>query len=92
MVLNRATGFWSGKITLTNTGSSAFTGPVFILFNLPAGAILENATGTYNGQPYLEIPAGTIAPGGNVIATLTFNKNVAPASYSTSNYIRSLGS
>jgi hypothetical protein len=92
LVQNRATHFWSGKITLTNTGSSSFTGPIYVLFNLPAGAVLENAAGTYDGLPYLEISAGSLAAGQSVVGTVTFNSNVNPASYSTTYYLQSLGS
>jgi hypothetical protein len=84
--------FWTGLIKLTNNGSSAFTGPLFVVFNLPAGAVLENATGTYNGMPYLEITPGSLAAGASVSATVAFNENIAPGAYSTTYYIGSLGS
>ncbi len=87
------TGLWTGSITLTNTGTSAFSGPIFILFDLPGGAMLENATGTYGKQPYLEVNVASLAAGATTGAiTVTFNMNVAPASYSTSFYLGSLGS
>jgi hypothetical protein len=89
---NLGTGFWSGTIQLTNTGSAAFSGPIFVLFNLPAGAILENATGTYNGMPYLEVDVSSLAAGATTSATVTFNMNIPAASYSTSYYLVSLGS
>ena len=84
---------WTGNITLTNTGSSAFSGPIFILFDLPAGAILENATGTYDGMAYLEVNVASLAAGATTSAiTVTFNTNVSPLAYSTSYYLGSLGS
>ncbi len=90
---NPRTGLWSGSITLTNTGTSAFSGPIYIQFNLPGGVFLENATGTYGGQFYLQFQVASLAAGATTSAiTVTFNSNVAPASYSTSFYLGFLGS
>ena len=90
---NPRTGFWTGSITLTNTGTSAFSGPIFILFNLSGGVTLENKSGTYGGLPYLEVNVTSLAAGATTSAiTVTFNTNVAPASYSTSYYLGFLGS
>ena len=60
---NPITHLWSGTIKLTNTSDAAISGPIFVLFNLPGGAILENATGTYGSTPYLEVnvPGGSLA-------------------------------
>jgi len=82
----------TGGILLTNSGTTAFRGPIFVLFNLPAGTVLENATGTYNGVPYLEINIPSLAPGWSTSATVVFSNNIDPASYSTSYYLGSLGS
>ena len=92
LIHNVRTGTWSGTVSLTNTGSSAFMGPIFILFNLPAGAVLENAAGTYNGMPYLELNIASLAAGSSTSLTVVFNSNVSPGSYSTSYYLGSLGS
>jgi hypothetical protein len=92
LISNRRTGLWSGTIQLQNNGNAAIHGPIYVLFNLPAGVVLENATGTYDGQFYLEINVGTLAVGATVSATVTFNTNVSAASYSTSYYLGSLGS
>ena len=61
---NRSTGMWTGTIKLTNNGTSSFSGPIFVLFDLPGGVTLENASGTYDGEPYLEVtvPGGLLAP------------------------------
>ena len=64
--LNLRTGFWSGSLKLINAGTSAFSGPIFILFSLPKGAFLENATGIYGGLPYLEVNVGTLAAGADL--------------------------
>ena len=36
---NPRTNLWSGTIKLTNTGPMAFSGPIFVLFNLSGGAL-----------------------------------------------------
>ncbi len=93
--LKRSTNLWTGTIKLTNNGSSSFSGPIFVLFNLPGGVILENATGTYDGEPYLEVavPGGTLARRRlGQCDSSSSTANVNPASYSTTYYIGSLGS
>ena len=92
LIHNPKTHLWSGTIKLTNNGTSTFSGPIFVLFNLPAGAILENATGTYGGMPYLEVNVASLAAGATTSATVTFNTFVNAGSYSTSYYLVSLGS
>ena len=87
---NPRTGLWSGTINITNTGSSAFGGPIFVLFSLQSGTVLENATGTFNGLPYLELGITSLAAGATVSSTVIFNSNVAPGSYSTSYDLSSL--
>ncbi len=89
---NPRTGQWSGTIKLTNTGDATISGPIYVLFNLPAGAILENAAGTYDGMPYIEVNIPSLASGATTSATVAFNSNVSPSSYSTSYYLVSLGS
>ena len=90
---NVKTGFWTGNITLTNTGSSALSGPIFILFDLPPGDVLENATGTYDGMAYLEVNVTSLAAGATTSAiTVVFNADVDPSSYSTSYCLGSLPS
>ena len=49
LIPNRRTGFWSGTILLQNTGSSAFSGPMFVLFTLPSGATSRMPPVTYGG-------------------------------------------
>ena len=92
LIRNPITHLWSGTIKLTNNGTSAFSGPIFVLFNLPAGAILENATGTYDGMPYLEVNVASLAAGATISTTVVFNSNIPASSYTTSYYLASLGS
>ena len=66
LLYNRATKSYTGTIGLTNMGTAAFSGPLFVLFQLPVGAVLENATGTYpapNGYAYLEISVSSLGVG-----------------------------
>ena len=89
---NPRTNQWSGTIKLTNTGNATISGPIFVLFNLPAGAILENAAGTYNGMPYLEVNIPSLAVGVTTSATVVYNSNVSASINTTSYYLVSLGS
>jgi hypothetical protein len=82
----------TGTIVITNSGPTALPGPIFVVFNLPAGTVLENATGTYNGLPYIEISFTSLGPGSGLPVTVTFSKNIDPSSYSTAYYLGSLGS
>jgi hypothetical protein len=90
LLKDRKTGFYNGTIKFTNSGTSSFSGPIFVLFSLPPGVVLENASGTYGGLPYLEISVASLSPGSSINAVVAFNKK--PGAYSTSSYIVSLGS
>ncbi|MGH7223583.1 MAG: hypothetical protein ACRELF_10170, partial [Gemmataceae bacterium] len=72
---NSMTKLYSEKVTLTNTTSGTLTGPMSLeLTNLPSGAVLTDATGTTNGNPYVRFLASgkTLKKGANVSITLTF--------------------
>ena len=70
---------------MTNTSNATISGPIFVLFDLPGGAVLENATGKYDGEPYLEIavPPSGLAAGASISTAVAFNVNVNPSAYST---------
>lgn len=71
--INRATGKYSGSVTITNTGAEALTGPLhFVLQGLPEGVTLDNRSGMQGGAPYLTLPQG-IAPGASVTVSTTFS-------------------
>ena len=90
LILNHHTGLFSGTIDFTNTGTSAYSGPLFVVFKtLTPGAVLENATGTYGGNYYLEINVTNVAPGQTVSATVTFNKSLV--SYTPELFLGGLG-
>jgi uncharacterized repeat protein (TIGR01451 family) len=75
-------GVWEQTLTVTNTGDQTFTGPLALVINgLPAGVTLDNASGTYQGSPYVDaLPASAaLAPGRKLRLTLKFS---APAGQS----------
>lgn len=71
---NRFTDISSGTITITNTGSTALTGELeVVITGLPSGVTLENASGyDANGDPYLLVNIGTLAPGQSVTIAVQF--------------------
>ena len=89
LVLNRATGRSNGTVTVTNTGSTSLTGPVYVFFNgLPAGVTLPDLPQS-NGVPYatINLPSG-LAPGATSPAvTISFaNPANARIGYTTQRY------
>jgi hypothetical protein len=71
--LNRVTGKFSGKVTVTNMSATVLNGPLhFVMKGLPSELTLDNATGVRNGVPYLTLPQTSIAPGAVVTFTTTF--------------------
>ncbi|MET0267771.1 MAG: ExeM/NucH family extracellular endonuclease [Duganella sp.] len=88
LVLNRATGKWSGSVTVTNTGSSALSGPLQLkLSGLPAGVTLANASGSHAGAPYVSAGVASLAPGASVTIPLSFSKTgTAAISYTSTIY------
>jgi hypothetical protein len=60
-------------MTVTNTGTTAISGPVQVeLTSLSSNATMTNNTGTFNGNPYITVSAGTLAPGASVEVTIMF--------------------
>jgi len=69
---SRATGKFSGTLTLTNTGATAISGQVAVtLNNLTTGVTLANATGTNNGFPYIS-SAVSLNPGASTTIPVQF--------------------
>lgn len=64
LLLSRLTGRYNGTITVTNTGDTMLTGPIYVFFNdLPAGVTLPDLP-TSGGVPYATINVGEgLAPG-----------------------------
>lgn len=63
------------SMTVRNTSSKNVFGPIqVVLKNLTPGVTLTNATGTYQGYPYITVPGvGTLAPGKSASVQLQFN-------------------
>lgn len=75
LVYNRSTAKWSGNLTLTNTGSTALTGPFQVQFDgLVTGATLVDAAGSHDGSPYLTVNQSTLAPGATLTVPTAFTK------------------
>jgi hypothetical protein len=73
MTFNRASGKYSGSVTITNTGAAPLAGPLqFVLQGLPEGVTLDNRSGMQGGAPYLTLPQSGIAPGASVTVGTTF--------------------
>ncbi|MFA7061814.1 MAG: esterase-like activity of phytase family protein [Pedobacter sp.] len=71
---NRSTKQYSGKLTITNTGTARLAGPLTVaLADLTAGIDLVNPTGSYNGIPAITgiAPAG-LNPGESVVIPAQF--------------------
>ena len=73
LVLNRATGLFTGTVTLVNTSGAALAGPLTLSFDgLTAGVTLKNATGTKAGAPYITVSGG-LAAGASVAIPVSFS-------------------
>jgi uncharacterized protein len=63
-VYNLATHLYVQTITLKNVGTAAIAGPIQMLIgNVPAGVTVANASGIYNGSPYVTANVMALAPG-----------------------------
>jgi uncharacterized protein len=72
LVLNRATGVFSGTISIKNTSGATINGPINVLLqNLTAGVTLTNAAGSEGGVPYIS-GTGPIIPGATLTLPVTF--------------------
>lgn len=85
--LNRTTGKYTGKATFTNKTGATISGPFHVTFaGLPAGVTLDNASGQFNGVPYITATGASVAPGATVTVSMTFS-NPAKAGISFSNAV-----
>jgi hypothetical protein len=77
---SRVTRTYNFNMTFTNTSGATLTGPFqFLLTELAPGATLKNATGTYDGNPYITVPSVTsLAPGQSLTVALALT---APSSF-----------
>jgi uncharacterized repeat protein (TIGR03803 family) len=74
LTYNRATGIYSGTLAIRNISQNTIAGPIqAALSHLPAGVTLVNASGTYNGAPYVTANVTSLAPGGIITLPLKFS-------------------
>ncbi|MDB5934811.1 MAG: WD40-like Beta Propeller Repeat [Massilia sp.] len=87
MSFNRSTQQFNGTFTITNAGTAALAGPLQVRFNaLPAGVVLANASGSYQGSPYITVGAG-LAPGASASFPVVFtNPSRLDLAYTTKTY------
>lgn len=79
LVLNHATEIWSETLSIANTGQTTISGPIeVVLTNLATNATLNNASGTFGGNPYITVVAssGSLVSGASASMTLQF-KNLS---------------
>ena len=88
LVFARASGKWTGTVSITNTAGTALTGPLQIaLKNLPAGVALSNASGSQGGAPYITAAVASLAPGATITVPVSFTKTgTAAITYTTTVY------
>ncbi|MFA7061852.1 MAG: metallophosphoesterase [Pedobacter sp.] len=72
-VYNRATRLYTGKLTITNTGSAINTPVAVALNGLTSGVTLNNALGQYNSAPYAAITNSGLASGASITIPLSFS-------------------
>jgi hypothetical protein len=92
LAYSRVSQTFNGTITIQNVSSNAIYGPLEVVFTaLTSGVTLANATGTFNGVPYLTVPAVTsLAQGQASTVNVRFKDptnatiNFAPVIYSGS--------
>jgi uncharacterized protein len=58
-------------VTVKNTSTQTISGPVELVLGLSAGVTAVNNSGTFNGNPYWTVTAGSIAPGASSQVTVT---------------------
>jgi len=87
---NHQTGIWTATMTVANTTNSPISGPLKVaLTQLTAGDTMTNATGSYNGDPYITLPGvATLNAGQSASVPIQFNNssngyiNYVPKTYS----------
>jgi hypothetical protein len=92
LAYSRVSKTFNGTVTINNISGSALNGPFQILLtSLPSGVTVADAPGTFNGSPYLTVPAvASLAPGQAATVNVQFNNpsnvaiNLTPVVYSGS--------
>jgi subtilase family serine protease len=74
LVYDRATKTFNSTYTIKNTTGASVAGPIqLVLTGLGVGVTVANATGTYNGSPYLTASGSTLAAGASVSVAVEFS-------------------
>jgi hypothetical protein len=72
-VRDRATMLWVATLRVTNTSGTSITGPIAVaITNLSGNATMVNFTGVNQGNPYVLVPTGTLAPGASASVLIEF--------------------
>lgn len=72
-IYNRMTQKYVGSVNVTNTSAAPLSGPFIVKLNaLTAGVTLDNASGTQDGAPYVNVAGATLAPGATMNVQLIF--------------------
>jgi len=72
-IYSRASKLYTGTMTVTNPGTNPITGPIAVsLNNLSSGVTLSNASGQYNGFPYVYQNLSLLS-GGSISFPLQFS-------------------
>jgi hypothetical protein len=81
LAYSRVSQTFIGTVTLTNIGSTAIGGPLqLVLTALPADVTVVNATGLWNGIPYVTVPnITTVLPGQAVTVPVRFKNSGSSA-------------
>jgi len=73
-VYNRATKTFNSTYTIKNVSAASYAGPIdLVLTKLSPGVTVANATGTYNGSPYLAASATALAAGASISVAVQFS-------------------
>jgi hypothetical protein len=94
LAYSRVTQTFDGTLTIKNIGTTIISGPLqIVLTSLTTGVTLTNATGTFNGMPYLAVPAvPSLGPGQSATVGAQFkNPSNAVINFTAVVYSGSLG-
>lgn len=88
LIYNRATGIYSGTLTIRNTSGMSLTGPFsVVLTNVSAGVTFEDETGISAAGPILSADVATLSPGQSVNVPYQLrNSSTTPPSFETQVY------
>lgn len=72
---SRTSQTFNGTLTITNVSGQTITGPLqIVLTGIPVAVTVTNATGTYNGSPYLTVlSVSTLAAGASATVAIKFS-------------------